>query len=120
MTKKILSVSSWVVHGVYALLCLAMTVIFMLSEAYYPSNYNLSVNLAKVARIGSAFATFIPFWVLGLGFNTALLLTHITDKKERKASKIVLQSIRTVLCPVLCVVMWLITIYVFIGATGGV
>ena len=75
---------------------------------------------AKVAGIGSAFATFIPFWVLGLGFNTALLLTHITDKKERKASKIVLQSIRTVLCLAVGVAMWLITVYVFVGATGGV
>lgn len=120
MTKRILSISSWVVHGVYALLCLAEITICALYTAYYPINFELARSLAGIAVYGFGFVSFAPFMPIGLGLNTGLLVTHIVDKKERKASKIVWQSIRTALCPVLCIVLWMITCIAFVEATGGV
>ena len=118
MTKKILSVSSWVVHGVYALLCLTVIVLCALYQAYFPTDF--SSDCAWLALDMMGWATFIPCMPIGVVLNAILLALHIADKKERKTSRIVWQSIRTALCPVLCVVLWLITVFIFVGATGGV
>ena len=119
MTKKILSVSSWVVHGVYVALCLTVIVLCTLfSQAYLPTDF--SYDCAWLALDMMGWATFIPCMPIGFILNAILLALHIADKKERKTSKIVWQSIRTALCPVLCVVMWLITVYIFVWTTGGV
>ena len=120
MIKKSLSISSWVVHGVYAGLCLVMIVIFLLSEACYPTNYEMSANLSQIAGIGGALLSFFPFWLLGFGLNIALFVTHITDKAERKTSRIVCQSVHTVLCVAVNIMLWCSAFAVFITATGGV
>ena len=120
MTKKFLSISSWTVYGTYALLCLALIAIFVLSEALYPTNYDLSATLAQIAGIGCALLSFFPFWIAGLALNVASLIAQITEKTERKTSRIVWHIVRTVLCLVVCVLLWLNAFAVFITATGGV
>ena len=119
-TKKILSILSWVVHGLYLLLCLAEIAICALYTAYFPINFELARSLAGIALYGFGFVSFAPFMPIGFGLNAGLLIAHIIDKKERKASKIVWQSVRTALCPVLCIVLWMITCIAFVEATGGV
>ncbi len=113
--KKILSILSRATHGLYLLLCLAEIAFCALYTAYYP----ITRSLTGIALYGFGFVTFAPFMPIGFGLNAGLLVTHIVDKKERKASKIVWQSVRTALCPVLCVVLWMITGITFIEATGG-
>ena len=120
MIKKILSISSWAVHGAYALLCLTVIVFCALYSAYYPANFEVARDLAGIALFGVCFISFVPLSPIGLGLNTGLLIAHIIDKKERKASKIVWQSIRTVLSTALCIALWMITVVMFVEATGGV
>ena len=120
MTRKIISISSWVVHSAYALFCLAIIAIFVLSETFYPANHNLSATLAQIAGIGGALLSFFPFWLFGLGLNVALFVAHITDKAERQTSKFVWYILRTILCLIGCVLLWLNAVAVFITATGGV
>ncbi len=120
MTKKILSISSWAVHGLYLLLCLAELAICALYTAYYPINFELARSLAGIALYGFGFVSIAPFIPIGFGLNAGLLIAHIIGKKERKTSKIVWQSIRTALCPVLCLGLWMITCIAFVEATGGV
>ena len=118
MTKKILSVSSWIVHGAYALLCLTVILLCVLYRAYFPTDF--SSDSAWLALDMMGWATMIPCMPIGFVLNAILLVLYIADKKERKTSKIVWQSIRTALCPVLCIVLWLITMFIFVHATGGV
>lgn len=118
MSKKILSISSWVAHGAYVALCLTVILLCMLYRAYSPTDF--SSDYAWLALDMMGWATLIPFMPIGFILNAILLVLHITDKKEKKTSKIVWQSVRTALCPVLCVVLWLITVFIFVHATGGV
>ena len=120
MSKKFLSISSWVVHGAYALFCLAIIAIFALSRAFYPIHYDLSATLDQIAGIGGALLSFFPFWLFGLGMNVALFVAHVADKAERKVSKMVWHIVRTGLCLVGCVLLWLNAFAVFMTATGGV
>ena len=119
-TNKTLSILSWVVHGLYLLLCLAEIAICVLYTTYFPINFELAKSLAGIALYGFGFVSLAPFMPIGLGLNAGLLIAHIVDKKERKASKIIWQSARTALCPVLCIVLWMITCIAFVEATGGV
>lgn len=120
MVKRILSISSWVVHGLYLLLCLAEIAFCALYTTYFSINFELARYLAGIALYGFGFVSLAPFMLIGLGLNAGLLVTHIVDKKERKASKIVWQSAKTALCPILCIVLWMITCIAFVEATGGV
>lgn len=120
MNNKFLSISSWVVHGAYALFCLAIIAIFALSRAFYPIHYDMSATLDQIAGIGGALLSFFPFWLFGLGLNVALFVAHITDKAQRQTSKFVWHIPRTILCLIGCVLLWLNAVAVFITATGGV
>ena len=120
MSKKFLSISSWVVHGAYALFCLAIIAIFALSKAFYPIHYDLSATLDQIAGIGGALLSFFPFWIAGSAFNIVSLVTLIADKSDRKTNEIVWHIPRTILCLIGCVLLWLNAVAVFITATGGV
>ena len=120
MIKKILSISSWAVHGAYALLCLAIIAIFALSRAFYPANYDLSATLDQIAGIGGALLSFFPFWIAGSALNIVSLVAQIADKTNRKTNKIVWHIVRTVLCLIGCVLLWMNAFAVFMTATGGV
>ena len=120
MSKKFLSISSWVVHGAYALFCLAIIAIFALSETFYPANYDLSATLDQIAGIGGALLSFFPFWIAGSALNIVSLVAQIADKTDLKTNKIVWHIVRTVLCLVGCILLWLNAFAVFMTATGGV
>ena len=53
------------------------------------------------------------------GFNISLLIAQIADKTEKRASRIILQCVRTVLSLAVSGALWYYVVAVFVWTTGG-
>ena len=119
MAKKILSISSWAVHGVYAFLCLAMIAMCAISRADILSGQFI-IHLSGILLICWTLFTIFPSLPIGFGLHIGLLVTHIVKKQERSKRKIVWTCIRTVLFPTVCIALWLQSSVLLVETTGGV
>lgn len=120
-SKKVLSILSWATHGAYVLVCTMAILLMMFPIPELPGWLNDVRVLFLMLTLGFSilFSVFCPFALFGLGFNISLLIAQIADKTEKRASRILLQCVRTVLSLAVSGALWYYVVAVFVWTTGG-
>lgn len=116
-TKKTLSILSWVTHGAYVLVCV-MAILLMTLPVPDLTGWLKNV-LVLLLWLLLGLSIFLPPTLFGLGFNIALLIAQIADKTEKRARRIILQCVRTVLSLAASGVLWYYVVAIFVWETGG-
>lgn len=116
-TKKTLSILSWATHGAYVPVC-AMAILLMTLPVPDLTGWLKNV-CALLLGLSLGLSVFLPPALFGLGFNISLLIAQIADKTEKRARRIILQSVRTVLSLAVSGALWYCVVAIFIWETGG-
>lgn len=116
-TKKTLSILSWATHGAYVLVCAMAILLMKFPIPELPGWLNNVGVLFLMLTLG--LSIFLPPTLFGLGFNIALLIAQIADKTEKRARRIILQCVRTVLSLAASGVLWYYVVAIFVWETGG-